>query len=349
MRRRTTFLAAALAVPFLLPDATPVDMELTAAEPSVMSVDATPAEAAEAPTSSVLLDPALLPARAGMPIPVHAPFAVTVDDRTVRLGLHAVTLLPGQSVRIASAEGGRSLRHQAGTVRILGDAAWQWTAPDAPGVYALSVEGDGEALAITALVMHPATSVRSERLNGYRIGRYETKPLRGDPTYLPPEGFVEVRDVDADVLVSPRLTLGQFLCKQPGDPRYVVVSAPLIAKLEAIADHLEVRGVDPSAIAVMSGFRTPAYNRAIGNTTSYSRHLWGDAADIYIDADGNGDMDDLNGDGRSDTADARVLARWVEDVVAHEDVVPGGLSVYRRNAAHGPFVHVDARGTAARW
>ncbi|MCG6988905.1 MAG: hypothetical protein LJF06_12095 [Gemmatimonadetes bacterium] len=99
----------------------------------------------------------------------------------------------------------------------------------------------------------------------------------------------------------------------------------------------------------MSGFRTPAYNAAIGNQTVYSRHLWGDAAAVYVDADGNGVMDDLNGDGRSDVQDARVLAGWIDQAVRKVPLVPGGLAAYRRTAAHGPFVHVDARGFRARW
>jgi hypothetical protein len=101
-----------------------------------------------------------------------------------------------------------------------------------------------------------------------------------------------------DVLVSPHFVLGDFLCKQPGEPRYVALSVPLLGKLEAIAEALESRGVAPGSLRVMSGYRTPAYNAAIGNKTVYSRHLWGDAADIYVDADGDGGMDDLNGDGR---------------------------------------------------
>jgi acetyl-CoA carboxylase carboxyltransferase component len=45
---------------------------------------------------------------------------------------------------------------------------------------------------------------------------------------------------------------------------------------------------------VMSGYRTPFYNAAIGNVP-YSRHVWGGAADIYIDdAPRDGEMDDLN-------------------------------------------------------
>jgi hypothetical protein len=77
--------------------------------------------------------------------------------------------------------------------------------------------------------------------------------------------------------------------------------------------------------------------------------MYGDAADIYLDADGDGRMDDLNGDGRVDIRDARWLASVAEDVeVAHPEVT-GGIGTYRANAAHGPFVHVDTRGSRARW
>lgn len=43
-------------------------------------------------------------------------------------------------------------------------------------------------------------------------------------------------------------------------------------------------------------------------------------------------MDDLNGDGR--------LKKMMR---------AGGLGVYGSTSAHGPFVHVDVRGTRARW
>jgi hypothetical protein len=62
-------------------------------------------------------------------------------------------------------------------------------------------------------------------------------------------------------------------------------------------------------------------------------------------------MDDLNRDGRVDYRDADVLADIVEHVAKGSGtrIEPGGLAVYRRNAVHGPFVHVDARGKRARW
>jgi len=187
-------------------------------------------------------------------------------------------------------------------------------------------------------------------LNNYEIGAYRPRGTRSD-RYEPPAGFVEVSGTNVDILVSPHFALGQFLCKQPGDPRYLALTEPLVDKLESILDGVRAAGYSVSTLTVMSGFRTPAYNRAIGNSTFFSRHLWGDAADIYIDENGDGVMDDLNGDGLSDFKDAGVLFDIVESVVhgSRSGVEPGGLKTYRSNAVHGPFVHVDARGERARW
>ncbi len=103
---------------------------------------------------------------------------------------------------------------------------------------------------------------------------------------------------------------------------------------------------------VRSGFRTPRYNaREVGpgSRSAVSRHMYGDSADVYPDDDGDGRIDDLNGDGRVDPLDARIVAEAAEKVeTAHPDLV-GGISVYPATAAHGPVVHVDTRGTRARW
>jgi hypothetical protein len=77
--------------------------------------------------------------------------------------------------------------------------------------------------------------------------------------------------------------------------------------------------------------------------------MYGDAADIFLDADGDGQMDDLNGDGRVDMQDARWLAAVAESVEAAHPEVTGGIGIYRANGVHGPFVHVDTRGFRARW
>jgi hypothetical protein len=79
--------------------------------------------------------------------------------------------------------------------------------------------------------------------------------------------------------------------------------------------------------------------------------MYGDAADIYIDCDGDGSMDDLNRDGRIDGEDSITLARWIEEVwtLPQFEERQGGLGIYNGTGSHGPFVHVDLRGRKARW
>ena len=103
----------------------------------------------------------------------------------------------------------------------------------------------------------------------------------------------------------------------------------------------------------MSGFRTPQYNALgvgrKGGRARDSRHMYGDASDMIVDADGDGCMDDLNHDGRVNLADAKVLFAAAEAVEAAHPELVGGLSAYPATSAHGPFVHIDARGVRARW
>ena len=201
---------------------------------------------------------------------------------------------------------------------------------------------------MNVFVQVPRSAMDGASLNGYRIGGYRVTATRPHP-----RGFIEARPEDEDILVSPHFTLGQFLCKQPGSPRYAVLSVPLVVKLEVLLARVVAAGHDVGTLHVMSGYRTPWYNRQIGNTTSLSHHLYGEAADVFVDADGDGQMDDLNGDGVRDVRDARMLARMVEEVEgarrAGLRVLDGGLKAYRRNQVRGPFVHVDVRGRAARW
>jgi len=101
----------------------------------------------------------------------------------------------------------------------------------------------------------------------------------------------------------------------------------------------------------MSGYRTPYYNKLIGNV-AYSRHLWGGAVDFFIDEDPcDGMMDDLNGDGRFNYKDAAILSDIIEDISDKYwySRFLGGLGWYRKTVSHGPFVHVDVRGHRARW
>ena len=321
--------------------------------PATVPVSAPEKDLAPAPRAPLArLDPGLEPSRAHGEIQGpfsagRAPFAVTFGEHTIPYQVFAVLALPGESVELSAAPE-VALRYGAGSVLESGDG-WTWTAPDRPGIVPLAFEGPAGDVRLNVLVVHPKSEVRDGRINGYRMGRYVARPLRGSPRYLPPEGFVELNPADRDVLVSPHLTLGQFPCKQAGEPRYLHLTEPLLLKLEALLEAANAAGYDAPTLHVMSGFRTPAYNEAVGNETVYSRHLWGDAADVWVDADGDGEMDDWSRDGRVDLADIRILARLAERVEAEHRELVGGIGLYRRNAAHGPFVHVDARGWAARW
>lgn len=121
-----------------------------------------------------------------------------------------------------------------------------------------------------------------------------------------------------------------------------------VAPLPLTAEMAEV--VSQRPIKVLSGYRTPAYNRTL-NTARLSRHQYGDASDIYVDEDNDGRMDDLNHDGVVDGRDAMVLASWIEDLWQRPEFrnCPGGLGIYNGTGSHGPFVHVDMRGFKARW
>lgn len=264
----------------------------------------------------------------------------------------AVFANPGEAVPL-SAEGraGRFvLNASAGAVRPAGPNHWRWTAPARPGLHRLTMRdaASGETVRINAIVRTPFDPA-SEAIGGFRVGPYGRTPHRRNPVYRTPRGLVALTPGMADIAVSPHLTLGQFMPKQPGAPtRYMLLDERLIVKLERLLDRARKAGLPARRLVVMSGYRTPWYNATIGNETTFSAHLYGAAADVYVDDDGDGTMDDLNGDGRVTLDDARALHAVAEGLDADPDV-RGGLGLYPANAVHGPFIHLDVRGERARW
>jgi len=205
---------------------------------------------------------------------------------------------------------------------------------------------------LNVFVIVPLSRARDGWINGYHIDAYPSVPLKGLAAYKPPRGFIEVTEANADTPVSPHFTLRQFLCKQEGEfPKYVVLRERLLLKLELLLERVNAVGYRCDTFQVMSGYRTPFYNRSIGNV-KYSRHVYGGAADIFIDErPRDGVMDDLNGDGRTDLYDAGVLYDLIDKLYGTDAYAPfiGGLGRYDATPAHGPFVHVDVRGFHARW
>ena len=237
-------------------------------------------------------------------------------------------------------------------------ASPEFEAPQRPGVYKIAVGVDGtgndvEDLRVITLV--PFAAKKQGQIGSYRLGQWPYEG-RGAPSsaYADPAGFVEVTPENLGLPVSEHFTLGDFLTKdQPAVwPKYLLLDARLVDKLELIIDELQREGHHVEHLAVMSGFRTPRYNQAGGETSGrgkLSRHMYGDATDVFVDNDRDGWADDLNGDGRVDIRDAEVVARAAERVEASHPTLVGGLGVYPATGAHGPFTHVDVRGKRARW
>jgi hypothetical protein len=170
--------------------------------------------------------------------------------------------------------------------------------------------------------------------------------------YRNPSGFIEVTAENQDTRISEHFRVRDFLTKgQVGTwPKYLVLREELVDKLELVIADLNTQGVVVRHMTVMSGFRTPQYNGPGGDGRSgVSRHMYGDAADVFVDNDRNGRMDDLNRDGRVDHRDAQVILNAVERVERKHPTLAGGVGVYRANSAHGPFAHMDVRGWRARW
>ena len=224
--------------------------------------------------------------------------------------------------------------------------------PRNPGVYRWLADA---RQALSLVVLTPFSAKVGGRIGNYRMGEwpFERRAPR-DPAYENPQGFVEVTPETMGTRVSEHFTLGQFVTKGQEDvwPKYLALDRRLVDKLELTIEEMRRDGHAIPGLFVMSGFRTPDYNGAAGDTSgrsAVSRHLYGDAADVYPDSSGRGWIDDLNRDGRRDIRDARVLAAAAEAVEQRHPELVGGIGIYPGNGSHGPFVHIDARGKRARW
>jgi len=276
--------------------------------------------------------------------------------RRVRLPLESVFLLPGAEVDLRAEGAGAAdvaVTTEAGAVTRTDSSAWSWSPPESGGHADLVVTSEaGDTTVLRAFRLVPRDRAANGRIGGYRIGSYPTRPLRGNPIYSPPRGFVRVTEENRDVRVSPHFVLGQFTSKQSTDfPKYEILRPRLLLKLEMLLEALADRGYPVRSFHVMSGFRTPYYNVQVLGNGRYSRHQWGGAADIFVDeSPRNGRMDDLNGDGRVNLRDIDVVADLVDRMEAEVVGFPvGGAGRYRANQVRGPFVHVDVRGARARW
>ena len=284
------------------------------------------------------------------PLRVGAPDPAPADDSApTDLSAYVSDTLFGLSGKLRVRFLGEAAR--SSKIPILGELFGD-SAVRRPGMYVLPDSAAGRPLAF--ITMHPFTSKTAGRIGSYRIGSWPGERRAIAAAYANPQGFIEVTAENQDTRISEHFRLRDFLTKDQRTvwPKYLVLREALIDKLELVIADLNAHGVPVKHMQVMSGFRTPQYNANGGNTggrASLSRHMYGDAADIFVDNNRDGMMDDLNRDRRVDHRDAQIILDAVDRVErAHPNLLGGG-GLYRATRAHGPFAHVDVRGTRARW
>lgn len=114
----------------------------------------------------------------------------------------------------------------------------------------------------------------------------------------------------------------EFACPSYGPP----TDADQLARLTHLCAQLEVlRDELGKPINIISGYRSPEYNKRIGGATK-SQHMAATASDIKVK-------------GVSPKEVHRTILRLIKEGRMEE----GGLGLYRT------FVHYDVRGHRARW
>lgn len=234
-----------------------------------------------------------------------------------------------------------------------GDVARDYTgdtllSPLEPGFYELQLTKAGIVQRVSQprlAVLVPFELKLGMTLNGYRIGRYPSEWSKREQEDALPDGFLEVHEHEKDLLLSKHIKVSDFIThdRQTRWPRYVAIDPRVLDKIELVLLELSRRrGVEQLdfKVNVHSGFRTPLHNAGVEGSARDSRHLYGDAADVAIDADGDGALTIF------DAYQVERAVDWVERL--HPELV-GGLGVYSSRRYPTPYTHIDARGERKRW
>jgi len=104
-------------------------------------------------------------------------------------------------------------------------------------------------------------------------------------------------------------------------PELIVNAVELLQNLQIIRDHFQ------KPIVIISGYRSPARNEAIGGAKK-SQHMEAKAADIKISG-----------------VPTEEIYNRIDKLMAQGKIKTGGLGLYVRSG----FVHYDTRGVKVRW
>lgn len=229
------------------------------------------------------------------------------------------------------------------------------------GLYHLTITDESlQTKVINLFVLVPFSVPNSQKqvpkqgkkgwINNYRLGLYPKKSPH--PKLQKPSGFIEVTEENFSTKLSPNYELKEFVTHDKQSfPKYISLKEELILKLELLTKKIRDKGYSCSKLKIHSGFRSPIYNAGGGGGRN-SAHIYGGAADVFVDEDNDTRIDDLNSDGKYNSKDTKVLCDIVDEFDKEFPGLVGGLGWYRRvrkTEPFGPFIHIDIRGKPSRW
>lgn len=289
-----------------------------------------------------------------------ADFKLKYDGHKIPFKIFSIFVLPGEKIKLSAENSNQNSKFSyigsEGEFLYRDGDTLGWKAPQKSGHYSLKIKdtknnGNNE-IKLNIFVLHPFEEKKNGYIDGFKIGSYPKIPADKNGHYKNPKGFLKIEKSMLDLKITPHFKLEQFLTNQTENfPHYVAVKESLLLKLEYLLKEYNKAGFDINTFGVVSIYRSPYFNKEIGNHSKHSRHIYGDAADIFIDNNGDGQMDDLNNDGKIDINDARVMA----DIAVRFDQNPkysklaGGVASYKSNCVRGPFIHIDTRGFHVKW
>lgn len=273
--------------------------------------------------------------------------ASSLPEFVVESGINSVVLMPNERLHIVLSDE----FVVSNTVPWLSQKSqhvFLATAPSEPGFYHVALGDRANRKTLLQLVVKtPIDTAKISALKGYRFNTYP-QAYKSLAQYAQPKGLIEVKKGDENIYLSDLVQVKNMLSKQKSDfPKYFLATTEGLKMLNRLKDFLISKGIKFKRFSFISGYRTPYYNRMIGNG-KHSRHQYGDAFDLYIDENGDQRMDDLNGDGVQNKKDVDYLYTLFVAFLKHDNR-QGGVGKYYPNARHGGFVHIDNRGFNARW
>lgn len=285
----------------------------------------------------------------------HSSIKILVNGQSIDYGIFSVFVLPEKIVHIKSQEK-KSVKLKAKFNEVLLNtdepSGLSFKAPAEPGRYTLKIvdSSNSRQVLINVFVLVPYDRMVNGAIEGYQIDEYPHGLYKGLFAYSRPKGFIRVKQIDLNIFVSPHFRLKQFLCKQEsGYPKFIALQSKTLSMLEGFLQYVNDSGYPIDTFGVISAYRTPYYNRKIGNVSN-SRHVYGDAMDLFIDRDKDGRLDDLDGNKQLNSNDVQVLYRLaIEFQQQSGGIYAGGIGKYQPRSHHGGFVHIDHRGYNARW